>query len=86
VKKLIVITVLFLVAVGVGGYAYFQGKRYTIVLTNEQINYELDKRFPITKSHLLILSVTYQDPGVVLHEGSDEVTVGLAVVLNSTIK
>ena len=56
-----------------------------IVLTNEQTKDQLNKRFPITKSHLLILSVTYQDPRVVLHEGSDKVTVGLAVVLNSTI-
>lgn len=82
-RKRLIVSILLVAVLAITGYVYLRGKKYTVVLTNEQIQEQVNSRFPITKNHLLIFSVTYQDPKVVLREGSDTVTLGLTAILNA---
>jgi len=81
-KKSIIVFAVVLIVAGVSGYLYFRGREYEIVLTNQQLQDQLDKRFPITKKHLRLFSVTYKDPQVILQDGSDKVTLSITAVLN----
>jgi hypothetical protein len=79
-------TLLILLALVVGGaILYFKGKRYELVITQDKIDNSLSERFPVTKKHLLIFSITYANPQVTLLENDDRVQVGLDATLNIRI-
>lgn len=79
-KTLIALAVAVPAALAVG-YFVLQGKTFEVRIRNDQIQEQLDKKFPIQKTHLLIFELTYKDPTVVLQEGTDRVTVKLNVEL-----
>lgn len=58
--------------------------RHEIKITNEQIAKQLEKRFPITKTYLLIFDLTIENPSVMLKENSDRVTTQLEFQINIT--
>ena len=83
-SKWIVIAVILAVILG-GALFYFKGKRYEVVITQDQIDQGLASRFPYTKQYFSIFSLTYSNPQVVLLEETDRVEVGLDVTLNLRI-
>jgi hypothetical protein len=83
-RRLLIAGIVLLAALG-GTYSYFVGKRYHITMTQQQIDDELEKRFPLTKKHLLIFQATYSNPKVTLLPGTNRVQVGMDAVLNMKI-
>jgi len=78
------LTILLLV-VGVvlgGAFLYFKGKRFEVLITQDQIDAGLSERFPATKKYLLVFSITYSNPQVTLLENEDRIQVGLDATLN----
>jgi len=57
---------------------------YDIQVTEQQIAKQLEKRFPITKTYLLVFDLTLRNPKVVLKENSDNVTIQLEALVNIT--
>ncbi len=81
-----VITVLLTLSVALGGaLLHFKGKRYEVVITQEKIDAALSQKFPATKKHLVIFSITYSDPQVTLLEKENRVQVGLDATINIRI-
>ena len=76
-KKALAILLIVLALVVCGTYFYFKGKRYEVVITQEQIDTGLSERFPASKKFLLIFTVTYSNPQVTLLENENRVEVGL---------
>lgn len=83
-KYLVIIVVALAVILG-GGFLYLEGKRYEVVITQDQIDQGLAGHFPYTKQYFRVFSLTYTNPQVVLLEASDRVEVGLDVTLNIRI-
>lgn len=71
--------VVVLLAVGV---VVLRGKRFTIDLTQSEIQASLDAVFPIEKRHLLILVLVLHDPQVILRDGEDRVSFGITATVN----
>lgn len=80
-SKCILIAVIFAVLLG-GAYFVLKGKRYEVVITQEQIDAGLTSRFPASKRYLSLFSITYSNPKVILLEQADRVQVGMDVTLN----
>ena len=77
-----VVTFLTVLALLVAGtFVYLKGKRYEIILTQQQIDSSLSERFPLTKKHLFIFILTYSNPQISLLEDNDKVQVGMDVSL-----
>ena len=75
----------FLVALSVlcaGIFFYIKGKRYNVVISQQQIDTELAKTFPATKKHLFIFSITYLNPQVTLLEDVGRIRIGMDSALN----
>jgi hypothetical protein len=79
-RYLLVAAALLVVAVGAAWW-HFAGREYVVRFGQAQIHEQLDRRFPISKS-LLLLQVDLEHPRVTLHEGSSRVSLGLDVTLN----
>jgi hypothetical protein len=84
-KKTIIILLIFMALGAAGVIAYFKGKRYEVVITQDKIDSSLAERFPVTKRYLLIFSITYSNPQVTLLEDEDRVQIGLDATLNIRI-
>ncbi|MFA9462455.1 DUF1439 domain-containing protein [Thiohalorhabdus sp. Cl-TMA] len=80
-KSTAVATVVFLLLLG-GAYYYFSGGGYVVRLTEPEIQKKLDEQLPLTKTYLVIIQVTLNNPEIDLVEGSDRVRAGLDVELN----
>ena len=59
---------------------------YDIKITNDEIKKKLDSRFPITKQYLFIFDITYDNPEVILQDGSAKVFVALDAELDIGLK
>ncbi|MBK1877316.1 DUF1439 domain-containing protein [Pelagicoccus mobilis] len=81
-KKLLITIALLISIAGTSAYFYFKGKRYEVVITQEQIDSSLAQRFPTTKTHLVILRVNYSDPQVSLLENENRVRIGMNAKLD----
>jgi hypothetical protein len=81
-KNKIAITLVTLSVLLAGTFFYFNGKRYVVVISQEQIDSTLANRFPVSKKHLLIFNITYSNPQVTLLEDHDRIQVGLDATLN----
>ncbi len=79
------VVVVVVLAIAAGAYFYFSGKEYTFRFTEDQLQEKLAKKLPFTKTYLLILVVTLDNPRVTLREGSSRVQAGLDVFLNIQI-
>lgn len=84
-KKLIAIVALFLVLAGALVYFYLPGKTFEVVIKQKMIDSSLAKRFPLTKKHLLVLTVHYSNPHAILLEKEDRVQVGLDAAVEVTL-
>lgn len=74
-KKKITIILLVLVVLLAGVFVYMKGRRYEVVITQQQIDTSLVQRFPMSKRHLLIFEITCSNPQVTLLEGSDRIQI-----------
>ncbi|MEI6178363.1 MAG: DUF1439 domain-containing protein [Verrucomicrobiota bacterium] len=81
-KKKITLILLILVALCVGVFVYMKDRRCEVVITQQQIDASLAKRFPLSKKYLLVFDIIYSNPRVTLLEGSDRIQVGLDAMLN----
>ena len=81
-KKALTIAAIVLVLAFAGAFIYLKGKRYEIVIPQEKIDASLAKRFPASKSYLLIFTITYSNPQVTLLPGENRVQVGLDATLD----
>jgi hypothetical protein len=68
--------ILFVGGVAVSAWMLY-GRTFTIVIPQEKIQQALNEKFPINKTHLLIFTVQYANPRVILEEGSDRLTAGV---------
>lgn len=79
-KKILLIVVL----VVVGAAAYFGWRflqeGFTVEITQQQIQTQIDPKFPIQKNYLVV-NVTLSNPKVVLKDGSDRIFVGADVAV-----
>ncbi|MFP4616010.1 MAG: DUF1439 domain-containing protein [Thiohalorhabdus sp.] len=76
-------TVIFLLLLG-GAYYYFSIGGYVVRLTEPEIQKQLDEQLPLTKTYLVIIEVTLNNPRIDLVEDSDRVRAGLDVEFNIT--
>lgn len=74
-RRFLAILGIILLAVAFGAWLLY-GKTFTIVLSQDKLQEALDSKFPITKTHLGLFTVTYSNPKVILEEGSDRLHVG----------
>ena len=81
-KKWIAAGLLLVVALTGGAYLYFHGKTYEVRLTEAELRDKLSARFPLTKSYLLLLQVTLQQPRIALHDGSERIELGVDTAIN----
>jgi hypothetical protein len=80
-KKIIILVVLVVVAAGAYFGWKFMQQGFTIEITQQQIQTQVQSRFPVQKSYL-VANVTLSDPKVVLKDNSDRVFVGATVTVN----
>jgi hypothetical protein len=79
-KKVVLVLVLVVVAAAAYFGWKFMQKGFTIEITQQQIQSQIDPKFPIQKNYLLA-NVTLSDPKVVLKDTSDRVFVGATVTV-----
>ena len=79
-RTLIAVAIVALVA-SVAAFLYFKGRRYEIVITQEQIDGALADRFPVSKRYLLLLQVTYSEPVLSLLPEANRIRVGMKAEL-----
>ena len=53
--------------------ALFRNERYTLVITQSEIQERLDSKFPITKTYLFIFDIEYSNPKVILDPVSNRI-------------
>ncbi len=75
--KKVIIVALVLVLLFAGGFLYVRNKQYNVIITQQQIDDALQKKFPVTKTHLLIFRITYSNPHLTLLPDSNRIEVGL---------
>jgi len=82
-KKLIigVCIILFLV---IAGFIFLKGKTHDIVITQDQLEEKLSEKFPITKKHLLLLHLTYENPELTLLP-DNKVRIGMDAAVNFSL-
>jgi hypothetical protein len=81
-KKKFLFILLLTFTVAVLAVLYFKSRRYEVVISQQQIDGALVKRFPATKEFLWIFEVTYSNPQVILLEDADRIRIGLDASLN----
>jgi hypothetical protein len=72
----LVLLAVVLLAVGYAAYVFF-GEGFRLVITEAELKSAVAGQFPITKTHLAVIEVTYSDPVIILPDGSDRVVVGM---------
>ncbi|MDQ7779157.1 MAG: DUF1439 domain-containing protein [Planctomycetota bacterium] len=77
-KKIVLVIVAVVVLAVAGAAAYFLlGGSVKIRITQAEIQAEMDKTFPISKEHLLVLKVEFSNPKVTLAKDANRITIGL---------
>lgn len=66
-------------------WLWLRGRTYTIALTQAELEAKLAERFPLHKTHLLLVGVTYSNPRVKLTDGSSEIGLGVDARLDATV-
>lgn len=71
-----------------GGAAWYtlRDGTVTITLTQAELEQQLGKRFPLRKTYLELLAVVYENPRVVLTDGSDVLGIGVDARVDVPLK
>jgi hypothetical protein len=77
VKRLLVVAVVLAAAAGGAAWYLLRGGTFTITLTQAELEQQLGKRFPLRKKYLELVDVAYENPRVVLTDGSDVIGIGV---------
>lgn len=80
-KKWIFIVFLFIVAAG-AALVYFQGREFTFVLSESELQENVDEGFPLEERVLGVMSLRLFDPEIGLVEGTDRIDFGVSVALS----
>ncbi len=80
-KKIIIAALVLCIGIA-AAFSFFRPMQYTLVITQQQINEALQKKFPITKKHLKIFHITYSNPRLTLPPDSNR----LDVVLDAEVE
>ena len=83
--KIPIISVIIFISLLAGAYYYFSGNEYVVRLTETELQRKLEEKLPLTKTYLLLIQVTLNNPRVHLESGSNRVSAGMDVVFNLTI-
>jgi len=81
-KKGVLWAVLALLVVAAGFYFFFHGRTYVFTFSEAQLQEQIGKRLPLTKTYFLIIQITLDHPRVALVEHTNHVKAGLDVQLN----
>jgi hypothetical protein len=81
-RRVVVCSVLVLVALIGAAWYYLYGREFVYRFTEPQIQQALAARLPIQKTYLFFVQVTFDNPKVSLLEGSDRIGASLDVRLN----
>jgi hypothetical protein len=87
-KKILLIgCAIFALAAVVAGvaYLYLPGRDFSLRLSEAQLQEKLSAKLPVSKTYLLVIKLTLENPKVHLLNGSDRVRMGLDVVLNLNV-
>ncbi|HSY17233.1 MAG TPA: DUF1439 domain-containing protein [Candidatus Acidoferrales bacterium] len=85
-KRATLIAGIVLVLVILGAWLYFPGREFDVTITQQQIDDALQAHFPVTKTNLLILHVTYSNPHATLLPESGRIEVGVDAALEAALK
>lgn len=88
-KKVIISLSVLLLLLLIGGMMTgfsFLKKPYEIRITQAEIKKQLEKQFPLEKTHLLFFKLTYSNPELELLPGVNRVRVGLDTTFNLNIQ
>ncbi len=81
-KRRLLLLVLALAALIAAGGVWLYYRATTLVLTREDLQREVDRKFPIEKRELVAV-VRLSEPRVLLNEGSDRIGLGVTVTLEA---
>lgn len=73
---------LLILALLLGGAAYFLTRDYVIEITQQDLQQVIEKEFPISRDFLERFTLTLQDPRIELRAGSDRIRVNLTALTN----
>jgi hypothetical protein len=84
-KRIALITLAVLAFAAIAAWWLLRGETWTLTFTQQQIEEQLAKRFPMSKQYLVVFNVQYENPRVRLTEGSSDVHVGLDARLDGSV-
>ena len=80
-KKIILFLLLLIVIAAAGVAVYFyQGNPFRIVITQQQLQEQMEKQFPFSKTYLALFEIKYENPVVKIDSATDRIAVGLDAV------
>lgn len=85
-KRAALIAGIVLVLLLIGAWLYFPGREFDVTITQQQIDDALKAHFPVTKTNLLILHVTYSNPHATLLPESGRIEVGVDAELDFKLR
>ena len=81
-KRVLVVALVLLAVAATVAWLLLRGTTWTFSFTQQQIEEQLEKRFPMHKRYLLLIEVHYENPRVRLTEGSSDIGVGVDARVN----
>jgi hypothetical protein len=81
-RSIIVLICLIALALAAAAVWYLHGRRYDVVITQQQIDQALQAKFQMSKTYLAIFEIEYSNPHVILLPATDRIEVGLDAELN----
>lgn len=81
-----IIAGIVLVLVVIGVWLYLPGREFDVTITQQQIDDALAAHFPVTKTNLLVLHVTYSNPHATLLPESGRIEVGVDAELDFKLR
>ena len=84
-KKVILVLTGTLIVLVAGTYYHFSGREFVIRLSESELLEKLDQKLPLTKTYLMFIQVTLENPRIHLENGTNRARIGLDVVLNITL-
>ncbi|SDZ89566.1 DUF1439 domain-containing protein [Microbulbifer marinus] len=79
--RVIAVIAAALLALAVAAYLFYSGKEYTVKIPEAEIQQNLAKGLPVSKSYLTIFELTLDNPRVDLVEDSGRIVAGMDVAL-----
>ena len=79
-KIILLLIVLVVVAAGALAFWFYRGEAFRIVITQEQLQEQMNQHFPFSETYLALFEIKYENPVVKIDAEKDRVAVGLDAV------